>query len=71
MKKPELSDRFSILIKDKLHAQDLNYEEMGNMLLDLAQDFYENGEPDPKDIEVRLVGENYGKETITNRVKDN
>ena len=68
MKKPELSDRFSILIKDKLHAQDLNYEEMGNMLLDLAQDYYENGEPDPKDVHVKLkLGDTYGEAPITNQ----
>ena len=59
MRKPESSDRFAIFIKDNLHADDLTYEEMGNMLMDLAQDFYLDGEPDPKDIEVKLkVGDN-------------
>jgi len=62
MKKPESSDRFAIFIKDNLHADDLTYEEMGNMLMDLAQDFYLDGEPDPKDIEVKLkLGDEYGK----------
>lgn len=66
MKKPELSDRFAVFIKDELHADDLTYEEMGNMLLDLAQDFYNDGEPDPKDIEVKLkTGDNYGKASFT------
>ncbi len=62
MRKPESSDRFAIFIKDNLHADDLTYEEMGNMLMDLAQDFYLDGEPDPKDIEVKLkLGDEYGK----------
>ena len=66
MRKPELSDRFAIFIKDNLHADDLTYEEMGNMLMDLAQDFYLDGEPDPKDIEVKLKqGDNYGKASFT------
>ena len=68
MKKPESSDRFAIFIKDNLHADDLTYEEMGNMLMNLAQDFYLDGEPDPKDIEVKLkVGDNYGKAPFTDQ----
>lgn len=62
MKKPESSDRFAIFIKEQLHADNLSYEEMGNMLLDLAQDYYVDGEPDPKDIEVKVkLGDSYGK----------
>ncbi len=68
MKKPESSDRFAIFIKDELHADDLQYEDMGNMLLDLAQDYYENGEPDPKDVHVKLkLGDTYGEAPITNQ----
>lgn len=68
MRKPESSDRFAIFIKDNLHADDLTYEEMGNMLMNLAQDFYLDGEPDPKDIEVKLkVGDNYGKAPFTDQ----
>jgi hypothetical protein len=52
MKRPELSDRFSIYVGETLHSEDLSYEEMGNTLLTLAEDFYENGEPDPKSINV-------------------
>lgn len=67
MKKPELSDRFAIFIKEQLHADNLSHEEMGNMLLDLAQDYYQDGEPDPKDIEVKIkIGDTYGKASFTN-----
>ena len=68
MRKPELSDRFAIFIKDNLHADDLSYEEMGNMLMDLAQDYYLEGEPDPKNIEVKLkLGDTYGKAPFTDQ----
>ena len=68
MKKPELSDRFAIFIKEKLYVDNLSYEEMGNTLLDLAQDFYTNGEPDPKDIEVKVkLGDTYGKTSFTDK----
>lgn len=67
MKKPELSDRFAIFIKEQLHADNLSHEEMGNILLDLAQDYYQDGEPDPKDIEVKIkIGDTYGKASFTN-----
>jgi hypothetical protein len=68
MRKPESSDRFAIFIKNNLHADDLSYEEMGNMLMDLAQDYDLEGEPDPKDIEVKLkLGDTYGKAPFTDQ----
>jgi hypothetical protein len=66
MKRPELSDRFASYVGETLHSDDLSYEEMGNTLLTLAEDYYQMGEPDPKTIEVKILGEDYGKETITN-----
>jgi hypothetical protein len=42
---------------------------MGNTLLTLAEDYYQMGEPDPKTIEVKILGEDYGKETITNGIE--
>jgi hypothetical protein len=68
MKRPELSNevltafdsKFAIYIKGELHIEGLTYEEMGDNLMYLAEEFYINGEPDPKDIEVKIVGDQNG-----------
>jgi hypothetical protein len=68
MKRPELSNevltafdsKFAIFIKGKLYSEGLTYEEMGDNLMYLAEEFYVNGEPDPKDIEVKIIGEENG-----------
>ena len=68
MRRPELSNevltafdsKFAIYIKDELYMEGLSYEEMGDNLMYLAEEFYINGEPDPKDIEVKIIGEQDG-----------
>jgi hypothetical protein len=73
MKKLELSNeiltsfdsKFAIHIKGELYAEDLTYEEMGDNLMYLAEEFYVSGEPDPKDIEVKIIGDQNGKTSIT------
>jgi hypothetical protein len=71
MKRRELSDtdlldltkKFSIHISEELYKDQLSYEEVANVLMDLAEEFYENGEPDPKNIDVKVLVENdYGEE---------
>ena len=54
MKKPESSDRYTISIKDMVVWEGLSEEEMFDTLEDLAQQYYEQGHPDPKNINVEV-----------------
>jgi len=56
MKKQESSDKYSIYIKDVLAWQDLSEEEMFDTLEDLAQQYYEQGHPDPLNIKTVIQG---------------
>ena len=70
MRKLELSDNvftsiYSVYVKEELYKDSLTYEEMGDTLLELAQEFYETGEPDPQTIEVKVTGAENGKASLT------
>jgi hypothetical protein len=68
MKKLELSNQvltafdstFTIFVKGKVYREGLTYEEMGDNLIYLAEEYYISGEPDPKDIEVKIIGDQNG-----------
>jgi len=68
MKRPELSNdvltafdsKFAIFVKGELYREGLTYEEMGDNLMYLAEEYYVSGEPEPKDIEVKIIGEQNG-----------
>ena len=51
-----MGDRYDIYVDGVKTHESISEEEMGEVTQDLADEFYENGWPHPKDVEVKYLG---------------
>lgn len=51
------STRYNVFCKDRKIYSDLSQNEFFDVMQDLAQSFYEKGDPDPSDITTEIIGE--------------
>tara|TARA_Y100000592_G_scaffold83237_1_gene132824 strand:+ start:1966 stop:2127 length:162 start_codon:yes stop_codon:yes gene_type:complete len=50
-------ERHSIIYKGKVLAEGLTQEEYLDKMMDLAEDFYSTGSPNPSDLETKITTE--------------
>ncbi len=55
MKRHESSDRMNILYKGRRIYQNLSYEEVTEVLDEMASQYYDNGVFDPLEIELEVI----------------
>ena len=56
MGRKKMDDRYDIYVDGVRTHESISEEEMEEVTQDLADEFYENGWPHPKDVEVRYLG---------------
>lgn len=53
-----MAELYNILCKGRKIYKNLTEEEYFDIMQDLAIEFYQNGAPDPAELETEIIGEN-------------
>ena len=51
-------ERYTIIHKGQVLAEDLTQEEYLDKMMDLAEDFYSSGSPNPSELETKITTDN-------------
>jgi hypothetical protein len=51
------NDSYNVLCKGRKIYTNLTAEEYFDVMVDLAEQFYQTGSPDPNDIETEIIGD--------------